>query len=149
MEPILQKEKMKACGNAKRFVADKMSTYQEYVSKCLNNADVVSAANELLPFDNVVKARLHFVSENSDVENMGIAIMRMDMDTDLYSLGVSIELAETSMSEAINSTEFIVACMTLEQIKAYVTTCDFQNAVVASFEGAIDRSYFKFANKEL
>lgn len=121
----------------------KMKTYQEYVSSCLNNTDIVRAANDILPFDNVVKARLHFVSDNSGIKNMGIALMRMDLESDLYSFGVSIELAETTISEAIDRTEFIVAYMTLEQIKTYVSTKDFLNAVVASFGDAIDKSYYK------
>jgi len=148
MEPTLQKDKMKACSYAKRFMESKMTTYQEYVSACLNNTDIVSAANDILPFDNVVKARLHFVSDNSGIKNMGIALMRMDLESDLYSLGVSIEFAETAISEAIDRTEFIVACMTLEQIKTYVSTSDFLNAAVTSFEDAIDKSYYKNTNKD-
>ncbi len=54
----------------------------------------------------------------------------------------------SDINQAIESTEFLVACMTLEQLQAYVDTIEFTKSITEFFENEIDRSYYKQQTEE-
>lgn len=139
---------MVSCSDMKCFVAEKTHTFCKFVSASLRKKGIIQALNALLPFDHLVKASLMFVNDDVKVKSMGIALMRIDMEPAIFSFGISIEVDGSDINHAIESTEFLVACMTLEQLQAYVDTIEFTKSITEFFENEIDRSYYKQQTEE-
>ena len=126
---------------AKRIVSNQLKEYIELVSKCLYNDDFVDAMNELLPFDNCVQSRMKVADDTSVVKSMGLSIMRMEIDPPLFSLGVSIEIADRGGNGTTNSTTFMVACKTIEELRGYVQTDEFVGLAQVNFEKQINECF--------
>jgi hypothetical protein len=126
---------------AKRIVSNQLKEYIEFVSKCLDNDDFVDAMNELLPFDNCVQSRMKVAGDTSVVKSMGLSIMRMEIDPPLFSLGVSIEIADRGGNGTTNSTTFMVACKTIEELRGYVQTDEFVGLAQVNFEKQINECF--------
>lgn len=67
--------------------------------------------------------------------------MRKEPELPLFSLGISIELAGDEDNKAVNSTIFISACRTLEELRAFVKTDAFSIQVKENFEKQIEESF--------
>ena len=126
---------------AKRIIRNQIKEYIEFVSKCLDNDDFVDAMNELLPFDNCVQSRMKVAGDTSVVKSMGLSIMRMEIDPPLFSLGVSIEIADRGGNGTTNSTTFMVACKTIEELRGYVQTDEFVGLAQVNFEKQINECF--------
>lgn len=126
---------------AKRIVSNRVMEYIKFVSKCLYNDDFVDAMNELLPFDNCVQSRMKMADDTSVVKSMGLSIMRMEIDPPLFSLGVSIEIADRGGNGTTNSTTFMVACKTIEELRGYVQTDEFVGLAQVNFEKQINECF--------
>ena len=126
---------------AKRIVSNQLKEYIEFVSKCLYNDDFIDAMNELLPFDNCVQSRMKVAGDTSVVRSMGLSIMRMEIDPPLFSLGVSIEIADRGGNATTNSTTFMVACKTIEELRGYVQTDEFVRLAQVNFEKQINECF--------
>lgn len=125
----------------KRIISNQIKEYIEFVSKCLDNDDFVDAMNELLPFDNCVQSRMKVADDTSVVKSMGLSIMRMEIDPPLFSLGVSIEIADRGGNGTTNSTTFMVACKTIEEFREYVQTDEFVGLAQVNFEKQINECF--------
>lgn len=130
-----------SCQQTMDVVNGSNKEYVEFVARCLDNEDFIKAVNELLPFDNVAQAKLKIVNDASPVKSLGLSIMRMEPESPLFSLGISIELADGEENEAVNSTIFISACHTLEELKKYVKADAFLMQVKENFEKQIEKSF--------
>ena len=97
--------------------------------------------NKLLPFDNVVQAKLKIVDDASPVKSLGLSIMRMEPELPLFSLGISIEIAGSKDNKAVNSTTFISACRTIEELREYVKSDAFSLQIKEIFEKQIEDSF--------
>lgn len=126
---------------AKRIISNQIKEYIEFVSKCLDNDDFVDAMNELLPFDNCVQSWMKVADDTSVVKSMGLSIMRMEIDPPLFSLGVSIEIADRGGNGTTNSTTFMVACKTIEELREYVQTDEFVGLAQVNFEKQINECF--------
>jgi len=126
---------------AKRIISNQIKEYIEFVSKCLDNDDFVDAMNELLPFDNCVQSRMKLAGDTSVVKSMGLSIMRMEIDPPLFSLGVSIEIADRGGNGTTSSTTFMVACKTIEELREYVQTDEFVGLAQMNFEKQINECF--------
>ena len=126
---------------AKRIISNQIKEYIEFVSKCLDNDDFVDAMNELLPFDKCVQSRMKVADDTSVVKSMGLSIMRMEIDPPLFSLGVSIEIADRGGNGTTNSTTFMVACKTIEEFREYVQTDEFVGLAQVNFEKQINECF--------
>lgn len=124
----------------KPFIGSKRE-YLEFVTRCLDDEEFVKAMYELLPFNNVVQAKLKIVDDASPVKSMGLSIMRMELDPPLFSLGISIKIAGSEVNKAVNSTVFIAACRTLEELRKYVKSDAFSEQVKDNFEKQIEESF--------
>ena len=65
----------------------------------------------------------------------------MEPESPLFSLGISIELAGGEENKAVNSTIFISACRTLEELREFVKTDAFSMLVKENFEKQIEKSF--------
>ena len=74
--------------------------------------------------------------------------MRMELELPLFSLGISIEISGSDVNKAVNSTTFISACRTIEELKEYVKSDTFSMLVKENFEKQIEES-FSSQDKEL
>lgn len=126
---------------AKRIVSNQLKEYIEFVSKCLDNDDFVDAMNELLPFDNCVQSSMKVADDTSVVKSMGLSIMRMEIDPPLFSLGVSIEIADRGGNGTTSSTTFMVACRTIEELRGYVKTDEFVGLAQVNFEKQLNECF--------
>lgn len=122
--------------------------FLRFVSICLNDEAFEVAVMALLPFDNSVQARLKNAYDNSLVKSMGVAMMRMEVEPQTFSLGVGIELEEGVYNEAVNAMTFVLAGKTIEETRTFVKTDSFSKLVKESFDKQVDIS-FSIKNKDV
>lgn len=140
----MQATKEKSADNvqqANSIVSNRAKEFAEYVVRCLDSDDFVDAMNVLLPFDKCVQSKMK-MEEASIVKSMGLSLMRMEIDPPLFSLGVNVEIAGREGNEATNSTIFIAACKTIEELRAFVQTEDFVRQTIENLEKQIDTIAF-------
>ena len=125
----------------KDSINEKRGLFVEFVARCLDDEEFVKTMNELLPFDNVAQAKLKIVDDASPVKRIGLAIMRMEPESPLFSLAISIEFADGEENTAVNSTIFISACRTLEELREFVKTDAFLMQVKENFEKQIEERF--------
>lgn len=133
---------MHQCQKAKDAANKNMKKYLDFVAKSLDNRRIENAAASLLPFDNVISARLRFVDDASQVKSMGFSIMRMELTPATYSLGISIEISKGEYNSSANPTIFLTAFQPLEQLREYVKSEVFSSTVIEYFESEIDKCFF-------
>ena len=148
MEAIKELKTKYSCQQTKDVVNGSRKEYVEFVARCLDNKDFIKAVNKLLPFDNVAQAKLKIVDDDSPVKSLGLSIMRMEPESPLFSLGISLELVGGEENKAVNTTIFISACRTLEELREFVKTDAFSMQVKENFEKQIEES-FSGQDKEL
>ena len=141
MEAIKELKTKYSCQQTKDAINGSKKEYVEFVDRCLDNEDFIKVVNELLPFDNVAQAKLKIVDDASPVKSLGLSIMRMDPETPLFSLGISIDLLGGEENKAVNSTIFISACRTLEELREYVKSDAFSMQVKEYFDKQIEKSF--------
>lgn len=134
---------------AKSIVSNRAKEFTEYVARCLDDDDFVDAMNNLLPFDKCVQSKMKLEDDVSIVNSIGLSVMRMEIDPPLFSLGVSMEIEGSKDNEATNSTVFIAACRTIEELRAYVRTEDFVKQTKENLGIQIDRLVSPFNEEGL
>ena len=141
MEAIKEVKTKFSCQQTKDAVNGNKKEYVEFVARCLDNEEFLKTVSELLPFDNVAQAKLKIVDDDSPVKSLGLSIMRMEPESPLFSLGISIELVDGEENKAVNTTIFISACRTLEELRGFVKTDAFSMQVKEYFEKQIEESF--------
>ena len=126
---------------AKDIVNSKIKEFTEHVARCFDDDDFVDAMYNLLPFYKCVQSKMKFEDDLSIVNSIGLSVMRMEIAPPLFSLGVSMEIEGSKDNEATNSTVFIAACRTIEELRAYVRTEDFVKQSKDSIDKQIDNLY--------
>ena len=142
METTKEITMMHQCQRAKDAVSKNKKKYLDFVSKSLDNRRIENAAASLLPFDNVISARLRFVDDASQVKSMGFSVMRMELTPATYSLGISIEISEGEYNSSASPTIFLTAFQPLEQLREYVKGQDFSHQVTEIFDSQINNSFY-------
>ncbi len=123
---------------SKSIINNRVHEFIKFVVRCLDDDDFVDTMNKLLPFDKCIQSKMKIEDDASIVRNMAISIMRMEIEPPRFSLGVSLDFAVSVCDEVTNSTTFIAACKTIEELKTYVQNEDFMRSAVESFEKQID-----------
>ena len=141
MENIRELKTKYSCQKTKDAINGIEEEYKEFVAMCLEKEDFVKTMNELLPFDKVAQAKLKIVDDASPVKSIGLSIMRMEPESPLFSLGISIEIAGSEVNKAVNSTIFISACRTLEELREFVKSEPFSTQVKEHFDRQIEESF--------
>ena len=95
--------------------------------------------NNLLPFDKCVQSKMKIEDEATVLKSLGLSVMQMELDPPRFSLGVSMEFEGSKENEATNSTVFIAACRTIEELRSYVRTEDFVKQTIENFEKQIEK----------
>lgn len=126
---------------AKSIVSNRAKEFTEYVAKCLDDDDFVDAMNNLLPFDKCLQSKMKIEDEATILKSLGLSVMRKELDPPRFSLGVSMEFEGSKDNEATNSTVFIAACRTIEELRAYVRTEDFVKQSKDNIDKQIDNLY--------
>ena len=134
---------------AKSIVSNRAKEFTEYVAKCLDDDDFVDAMNNLLPFDKCLQSKMKIEDEATILKSLGLSVMRMELDPPRFSLGVSMEIEGSKDNEATNSTVFIAACRTIEELRAYVRTEDFVKQTIENLGIQIDRLISPFNEEGL
>ena len=141
MEAIKELKTKFSCQQTKDAVNGNKKEYVEFVARCLDNEEFLKTVSELLPFDNVAQAKLKIVDDDSPVKSLGLSIMRMEPESPLFSLGISLELVGGEENKAVNTTIFISACRTLEELREFVKTDAFSMQVKENYEKQIEKSF--------
>ena len=134
---------------AKDIVNSKIKEFTEHAARCFDDDDFVDAMNNLLPFDKCVQSKMKRADDCAILKSLGLSVMRMEIDPPLFSLGVSMEIAGSKGNEATNSTIFIAACRTIEELRAYVRTEDFVKQTIENLGIQIDRLISPFNEEGL
>ena len=142
METSKEITMMHQCQKTKDAVSKNKRKYVDFVVKSLDTKRIENAAASLLPFDNVISARLRFVDDTSLVKSMGFSVMRMELTPATYSLGISIEISEGEYNAGTNPTIFLTAFQPLDQLKEYVKGQNFSNQVIEFFDSQIDNCFY-------
>ena len=137
---------MHQCQKTKDAVNQNKKKYLDFVAKSLDNRRIENAVASLLPFDNVISARLRFVDDTSLVKSMGFSVMRMELTPATYSLGISIEISEGEYNAGTNPTIFLTAFQPLEQLREYVKGRNFAIQVTEVFDSQIESSFYPSNN---
>ena len=133
---------MYECQQTKDAVNRYKQDFLDFVCKSLNDEKVIRKTKALLPFDNFVSSRLHIVDDNQLVKSMGFSIMRMEVEPATFSLGISIEIGVGTYNNKSNTTLFIAAFKTMEQLGEYVKNEPFSSTVSEYFEEEIEKSFY-------
>lgn len=142
MESTIEQNTMKACQQTKAFANQNMKDYLEFAVKTLGDAEFVKSATALLPFDNFADARLRFMDASSQVKSMGLSLMKNELEPARYSLGVSIELVGDDGNDTTDTTAFIIAGRTLEELKEFVGSDQFAKDARQQFEQLIEGYFY-------
>ncbi len=134
-------EKMQACQQTKCSVNSITEYFLCYVTLCLEHEEFIKGINALLPLGKFTQIRQRNAYDHSLVDNMGIVIERMEVDSSAFSLCVSIELTEGRYNQALNATIPVSTCRTIEELKKYVQTDDFARQVKQKFEEQVEISF--------
>ena len=148
MELTGEQRAIQVCQETKNSVNGILELFLQYATHCLESEEYVNAINALLPFDHFLQIKEKNLYDNSLVESMGLSIMRMDFEPSVFSLGACLEIAESKYNKAINTTIFVSAGKTLEEIKEYVRTENFAKQVRENFEKQVDMSFRCITTKD-
>lgn len=121
------------CQQAKDVVQCNIKDYIGFVNRCLNNEDFSKAINSLLPYDHCVQSKMIIESEVTALKSMGLTILRMEFEPPLFSFGISIELERGDKNNAANSTIFIAARRTLEELREFANSDMLKNRLLSVF----------------
>ena len=146
METTKEITMMHQCQRTKDAVSKNKRKYLDFVVKSLDNKRIDNAAASLLPFDNVISARLRFVDDTSLVKSMGFSVMRMELTPATYSLGISIEIGKGEYNAGTNPTIFLTAFQPLEELREYVKGQNFAIQVTEVFDSQIDNCFYPTDN---
>lgn len=147
MESTIEQNTMKVCQQNKAFVSQNMKDYIDFAVKTLDDGEFVKSATALLPFDNFADARLRFMDGSSRVKSMGLSLMKNELEPAKYSLGVSIELAGDDRKENIETTAFIIAGRTFDELKEFVGSDQFAKDARQQFEQLIEGHFYPVEEK--
>lgn len=134
---------------AKGIVSNRAKEFTEYVARCLDDDDFVDAMNNLLPFDKCVQSKMKIEDEATVLKSLGLSVMRMELDPPRFSLGVSMGIEGNKDNEVTNSTVFIAACKTIEELRSYVRTEDFVKQTIENFEKQIEKLILPLSEERL
>ena len=133
---------MKACQQTKSFISQNMKDYLDFAVKILDDEEFIKSAMSLLPFDNFAVAKLRFMDALSQVKSMGLSLMKNELEPAKYSLGVSIELVGNDEKENIDTTAFIIAGRTLNDLKEFVGSDQFAKDASQQYEQLIEGYFY-------
>ena len=139
MISTLEAKEMNLCQQAKDSVRNVMGRYLAFASMCLYDERFIGTMNSLLPFDHFARAKLTLRGVESKIKSLGVSVMRMDFEPSVFSLGISIEIEGGNRRN--DTTILISAYRTLEQLREYVQTDDFEKVVSENFEKQIEISF--------
>lgn len=142
MESTIEQNTMKACQQTKSFISQNIKDYLDFAVKILDDEEFIKSAMALLPFDNFADARLRFMDASSQVKSMGLSLMKNELEPAKYSLGVSIELVGNDGKENIDTTAFIIAGRTLNDLKEFVGSDQFAKDARQQYEQLIEGYFY-------
>ena len=142
MESTNEQNTMKACKQTKSFISQNMKDYLDFAVKILDDEEFIKSAMALLPFDNFAIAKLRFMDALSQVKSMGLSLMKNELEPAKYSLGVSIELVGNDGKENIDTTAFIIAGRTLNDLKEFVGSDQFAKDARQQYEQLIEGYFY-------
>ena len=133
---------MKACQQTKAIISQNMKDYLDFAVKTLDDEEFVKSTTALLPFDNFADARLRFMDDSSRVKSMGLSLMKNELEPAKYSLGVSIELAGDDGKENNETTAFIIAGRTLDELRDFVGSDQFAKDAKLQLEQQVEGYFY-------
>ena len=142
MESTIEQNTMKVCQQTKAFASQNMKDYLDFAVKILDDEEFIKSAMALLPFDNFADARLRFMDASSQVKSMGLSLMKNELEPAKYSLGVSIELVGNDGKENIDTTAFLIAGRTINDLKEFVGNDQFAKDARQQYEQLIEGYFY-------
>lgn len=133
---------MKVCQQTKAIISQNMKDYLDFAVKTLDDEEFVKSTTALLPFDNFADARLRFMDDSSRVKSMGLSLMKNELEPARYSLGVSIELAGDDGKENNETTAFIIAGRTLDELRDFVGSDQFAKDAKLQLEQQVEGYFY-------
>lgn len=134
--------RMRCCQLTQQAVHDYMDDFVDYAQRFLADPEVRDAASQSLPFDGGIEGCVRFINGGCIVKEMGIHLMRMDLEPEIYSMGVVLILDECQFSEEKKYVAYISACLTIEGNLSLVNEPKFREDAEAIFRSRIEEYFY-------
>ncbi|MCH4155251.1 MAG: hypothetical protein LKF31_03000 [Muribaculaceae bacterium] len=126
-----------------------MNNFIAFAQNILMNKTFITSAYSLLPFDKSINTSIDLNNNKSLVKNLGITLMRMDIEPDLFSFGLSITISGSKYSIGENATILISAGVSFDKICESINSTEFVNYAYTLFSQQIDDCFSTIQLKEL
>lgn len=111
------------------FLLDQIEEYIKFVNQVINDKDFGECMRKLLPFDRTARASMTILPEKQVIKKMGIVVMRMNFEPEIFSLAVTMTINKGN--DLLNEyTIFLTACKTITELKNYVKSIEFREQIL-------------------
>lgn len=131
------------CIQHKRLVQQYQKDFLDFVIRSLHKDVFARAVNSLLPFDAIINTKLRIIDNRSNVKNIGVCVMRMDIEPALFALGICIDIAKGEQNAELNTIKLITGNKTLDNMREYIGTDRFAQVALEFFEQQIENSFYQ------
>lgn len=121
------------------YLNHQIEEYVKFVNQIIYDEDFMECMQKILPFDEIVKASMTTLPDKQIIRQMGVNVMRMDLEPALFSLGVSITI-DKGNNQLQEYTIYITACKTIAELQDYVKSPQFREQVTEQFCKSISDS---------
>lgn len=115
--------------NSMECLLQSVDDFLVFVNQVLNDNQFIEGLDKLLPFDNTADTTMNLSHNKQRIRNMGISLMRMDIEPALYSLAITLIINSDGNVPRIYSV-FIIACKTIKWIQAFARKKEFRDKVI-------------------
>ena len=122
------------CNGTSECLLHNIEDYTKFISQVLHDETFLMELNKTMPFDKMVNATKNMGTHNGAIKKMGISVMRMDIETPLYSLAGKNKGKEGIMQ---NHSIFVKACKTIEELQRLVAEENFKKEILSVCEEKI------------
>lgn len=132
--------KEKIIGNStSKCLLPAIEKYIGFVGRVLQDQAFLVGLNKIMPFDKMLHAHQTMPITIPDIREMGVSLMRMDIDQPIYSLAVTVTFRDVD-GLTRDKVVFVIACKTIAQLQQLVTEMPFKNRVLAICENVLYES---------
>lgn len=123
-----------------------VETYTMFVKRVLHDKAFLEDLNKIMPFGKMLHAHQTMPISASDIREMGVSLMRMDIDPPLYSLALTLVFRDADGLTQDKSV-FMIACKTIAQLQQLVTERTFVDRVLSICSKTLFSDNFNFLQR--
>lgn len=134
--------RMKGCQLIYMAVHDYVDDFVDYAKRFLADPEARAAARQSLPFDDGVEGCVRFINDGCIIDEMGVHLMRMDLDPEVYSMGLVLTLKESRFHDEKKYVVYTNACLSLDDALALVNEPSFRDEAELTFRRCVEDYFY-------